>query len=61
MTVAEETTMLNDCFIVSLDVEDSPSAELPLAELYDMVTSCLFDNYRDTIRDTVIQILEDTM
>ncbi|KAI2491256.1 Reverse transcriptase (RNA-dependent DNA polymerase) [Fragilaria crotonensis] len=61
MTVAEEIALLNDCFIVSLDVKDSPSAELPLAELYDMVTSSLRDNYRDTIRETVIQILEDTM
>ena len=64
MTVAEEVALLNnDCSIVSLDVEDSPSAELPLTELYDMVTSSLLDNYRNrtVIHKTVIQILKDTM
>ena len=61
MAGAEEIPQLNDCFIVNLDIEDSPSAEIPLTELYDMVTSTFLDNYRETIRETIIQVLEDTM
>ena len=37
------------------------SVELPLIEIYDMVTSSLIDNHREIIRDAVVQILEDTM
>ena len=47
MAGAEEIPQLNDCFIVNLDIEDSPSAEIPLTELYDMVTSTFLDNYRE--------------
>ena len=61
MTAAEEVPLLNDCFIISLAVEGSPSAEIPLNEVYDMVTSTLRDNYRTNIRETIVQILEDTM
>ena len=38
MTAAEDVPLLNDCFIVSLAVKGSPSAEIPLNEVYDMVT-----------------------
>ena len=61
MAVAGEALPLNDSFIVKLDIEDSPSAEIPLTDLYDMVSSSLLENYRAIIQDTVVQILEDTM
>jgi hypothetical protein len=54
---AGEIPPLNDCFLIKLDIEDSPSALVPLDNIYDMVTSILNDNYRETI----VQILEDTM
>jgi hypothetical protein len=61
MAIAEDIPLLNDCFIVSLAIEGSPSAEIPLTEFYDMVTSTLNDNYRAIIREMIVQILEDTM
>lgn len=61
MVIAGEIPLLNDCFIVSLDLKDSPSVEIPLTEMYDIVTSTINDNYRSTIRDAIVQILEDTM
>ena len=47
--------------MTAFDIEDSPYAEVPLVDIYDMVTSTLLENYRDTIRETIVQILEDTM
>jgi hypothetical protein len=35
MTSAEEIPQLYDSFVMKLDIEDSPSAELPLANIYD--------------------------
>jgi hypothetical protein len=61
MTVAEEILQLNDCLLIDLDIENCPSAEIPLMELYDMLTSSLLDNYRETIHLTIVQMLEDTM
>ena len=64
MADAEEVLQdlqLNDCFLIDLDIEDCPSAEIPLTDLYDMLTSSLLDNYRETIHLTIIQMLEDTM
>jgi hypothetical protein len=61
MGSAGEVLQLNDCFLVNLDIEDSPSAEVPLSEIYDLVTSTLYDNYREAIQKSILQILEDTM
>ena len=60
MAIAEEVLPLNDCFLVNIDIENCPMAEIPLTDLFDMVTFALFENYRDTIRATVVQMLEDT-
>ena len=60
MAIAGEITPLYDCFIIRLDIEDSPSAEVLLVDVYDMVSSALFDNYLDVFRETMVQILEDT-
>jgi hypothetical protein len=61
MVIAEEIPKLHDCFIVNLDIDDSPSAEIPLYDVFDMVTSNLLENYRANIREAIVQILEDTM
>ena len=47
--------------MTAFDIEDSPYAEVPLVDIYDMVTSTLLENYHDTIRKTIVQILEYTM
>lgn len=61
MEVTEEILQLNDCFLIDLDIESCPSAEIPLTELYDILTSSLLDNYRETIHLMIVQMLEDTM
>lgn len=61
MVVAGEIPQLHDCLLINLDIEDSPFAEIPLVDVYDMVTSTLLDNHRETIHETITQILEDTM
>ena len=58
---AEEFSQLHDCFLIDLDLENSPSAEIPLTDLYDFLTSSLLDNYRETIQATIVGLLEDTM
>ena len=61
MQAAKEIPQLNDCFLVNLDIENCPMAEIPLVDLFDMVTSTLLDNYRETLHETIVQMLEDTM
>jgi hypothetical protein len=61
MEVAGEVTQPRDCFLLDLDIENYPSAEIPLTELYDILTSSLRDDYREIIHLTIIQMLEDTM
>jgi hypothetical protein len=58
---AGEHSQLHDCFIINLDIEDSPVAEISLVDVYDMVTSTRLNNYREAIRETIMQILKDTM
>ncbi len=58
---AQEVLQLHDCFLVKIDIKNSPMAEIPLADMFDMVTSTLLDNYRDSLREAIIQVLEDTM
>ena len=60
MVVAGEIPLLNDCFIVIIDIEDSPSREIPLIELYNLATATINDNNRSIICDAIVQILEDT-
>ncbi|KAI2505528.1 hypothetical protein MHU86_8864 [Fragilaria crotonensis] len=61
MTVAEEIPHLFDCFLVKLDIVNCPMAEIPLADLFDLVTSSLLENYLDIIRGVVVEMLEDAM
>ncbi len=60
MTDAEEVQYDNDCLVVSIDIVDCPMAEIPLTEVFDVLTKSLVDNYHDVIRDSVRQQLEHT-
>jgi hypothetical protein len=61
MGSAGEISQLHNCFLIRIEIENSPVAEISLVNVYDMVTSTLLDNYRDTIREAIVQILKDTM
>ena len=60
MADAEEIQCDNDCLVTTIDIVDCPMAEIPLTEVFNVITMSLFDNYHDAIRDTVLQQLEDT-
>jgi hypothetical protein len=57
---AEEIQHDNDCLVISIHIVDCPMAEIPLTEVFDVLTMSLLDNYHDVICDSVIQQLEDT-
>ena len=59
MAIAEEFLQLNDCFLDNIDIDNCPMAEIPLTDMFDMVTFALFENYQETLRATVVPILED--
>ena len=60
MTDAEEIQYDNDCLVISIDIVDCPMAEIPLTEVFDVLTKTLVDIYHDVIRDSVRQQLEHT-
>jgi hypothetical protein len=60
MTDAEEIQYDNDCLVISIDIVDCPMAEIPLTEVFDVLTKTLVENYHDVIRDSVRQQLEHT-
>ena len=60
MTDAEEIDYDNDCLVITIDLVDCPMAEIPLMEVFNVLTMTLVDNYHDVIRETVLQQLEDT-
>ena len=47
-------------FVITIDIVDCPMAEIPLTEVFDVLTMSLVDNYHDVIRESVLQQLEDT-
>jgi hypothetical protein len=57
---AEEIQNNNDCLVIRIDIVDCLMAEIPLTEVYDVLTMSLLDNYHDVIRNSVLQQLEDT-
>ena len=57
---AEEIQYDNDCLVISIDIVDCPMAEIPLTEVFDVLTMSLLDNYHDVIRNSVLQQLQDT-
>ena len=60
VVVAEEIVQLDDCFLINIDIENCPMAEIPLTDMFDMVTFTLFENYQEILRATIVQMLEDT-
>ena len=59
MVDVEEIQYNNDCLVIIIDIVDCPMAELPLTEVFDVLTMSLVDNYHDVIRESVLQQLED--
>ncbi|KAI2510337.1 hypothetical protein MHU86_4061 [Fragilaria crotonensis] len=57
---AEEIQHDNDYLVITIDIVDCPMAEVPLTEVFDVLTMSILDNYHNVIRDSVIQQLEDT-
>ncbi|KAI2512048.1 hypothetical protein MHU86_2336 [Fragilaria crotonensis] len=60
MVDAEEVQYDNDCLVITIDIVDCPMAEIPLTEIFDVPTMSLTETYHDTIRNCVLQQLEDT-
>ena len=46
--------------VITLDIEDSPVAEFPLTELFDIASSTIVENYLEVLQEYVTQIIEDT-
>jgi hypothetical protein len=62
MSASREFFNLSDDFIViRADINDSPSVEIPLTELFDLATFTLVDNYQQVLHGYVIELLEDTI
>ena len=51
---------LDDFIVIKADIDDSPSVEIPLIELFDLATFTLVDNYQQVLHGYVIELLEDT-
>jgi hypothetical protein len=60
MTNAEGNPVPSDYVVITIDIDDCPMAEIPLAEVFDPNTSLLLDDYHNVIRGYVVQQLEDT-
>ncbi len=60
MANAEENPVPSDYVVITIDIDNCPLAEVPLAEIYDPNTSLLLDDYHNVIRGYVVQQLEDT-
>lgn len=50
----------DDFFVIRADIDDSPSVEIPLIELFDLATFTLVESYQHVLDDYVIELLEDT-
>ena len=57
---AKEVQYDNDCLVITIDIVDCPMAEIPLTEVFDVLTMSLLDNYHEVIRNSVLQQLQDT-
>jgi hypothetical protein len=60
MSNAGELRHDNDCLVITINIVDCPMAEIPLTEVFNVLTMTLLDNYPDVIRDSVLQQLQDT-
>ena len=57
---AEEDLQIYDCFLINLEIDDCPMAEIPLGNLFDVKTLTLLDDYQAILRETIVEVLEDT-
>ena len=61
MSVSKELIYsLDDVFVISATIDDSPSVEIPLNEIFDLSTYTLVDNFLQVIHGYVIELLEET-
>ena len=60
MSVPREWNHPKDFVILTVDVEDSPIAELPLTEIYNVEASTLNDDYLLVFQDIIKLQLEST-
>ena len=60
MSDAGEVQQPNDYVVITVDIDDSPLAEFPLRELFDIATSTVVEDYFHVLQDYVTQVLEDT-
>ena len=51
---AEEIQYDNDCLVITIDIVDCPMAEIPLTEVFNVLTMSLLDNYHEVIRNSVL-------
>jgi hypothetical protein len=51
----------DDFIVIKADIDDSPSVEIPLIELFDLATFTLVDNYQHVLHGYVIELLENTV
>lgn len=51
----------DDFVIIRADINDSPSVEIPLTELFDLATFTLVENYQQVLHGYIIELLEDTI
>jgi hypothetical protein len=61
MSAPRELNHTNDFVILTVDVADSPIAELRLSEIYDVETSTMKDDYLLVLQDYIALQLEDTV
>jgi hypothetical protein len=57
---AKEIQYDNDCLVITIDIVDCPMAEIPLMEVFNVLTMSLLDTYHEVIRNSVLQQLQDT-
>jgi hypothetical protein len=57
---AEEIQYDNDCLVISIYIVDCPMAEIPISEVFYVLTLSLLDTYHKVIRNLVLQQLQDT-
>jgi hypothetical protein len=60
MPAPRELMHSHDSIILTVDVEDSPIAELRLTEIYDAKTSTINDDYLLVFKDYITLQLENT-
>ena len=60
MSAPWELTRPDDLVILTVDIADSPLAELLVSEIYDVKTSTLLDDYHNTLQNYVLQQLKET-